>query len=173
MTMNPFRLLPVLLFVSVFLLSCQPKSKDIASPAPSELVVYEAFDDFAPLLENKSDTAYVINFWATWCAPCVEEMPYFETLHERMSGEKVKVFLVSLDFKKDLETKLKPFLEEKKLKPTVMMLADGRYNDWIDRVTPEWSGAIPATVVVKGGELRFFGEQFPSYEALENWVKGL
>jgi thiol-disulfide isomerase/thioredoxin len=154
------------------LVSCAPEKKD---PAPQnsspELLVYERFDDFAPLLEVQNDTLYVFNFWATWCAPCVEEMPWFEELHEKTAGKKVKVYLVSLDFRKDLDRKLRPFLAERKLQSTVLMLADGRYNEWIDRVSPEWSGAIPATLLLKSGKRAFYGEQFAAYGDLERWVR--
>ena len=168
---------PAVLFAAaVFLASCAPEKKDapeqkINDAPASELTVYERFDDFAPLLDVQNDTLYVFNFWATWCAPCVEEMPYFETLHEKTAGKKVKVCLVSLDFKKDLDRKLRPFLAEKKLQATVLMLADGRYNDWIDRVSPEWSGAIPATLLLKEGKRAFYGEQFADYDDLTNWIQ--
>lgn len=166
-------------YLAVFLLvtglsSCSSKADEQAGKQKTDTsylpVVYERFEDFAPLLKPSNDTLYVINFWATWCAPCVEEMPYFETLHTEMANQKVKVILVSLDFKKDLESKVIPFLNERKLQPTVLMLADGRYNDWIDQVSPEWSGAIPATVLIKGTERRFYGEQFAGYEDLKSWV---
>ncbi len=89
----------------------------------------------------------LVDFWATWCKPCVKELPYFEALHENFKGEKIKVILVSLDFKKDVETKLIPFVEEHKLKSDVVALTDHKYNEWIDKVDPEWGGAIPVTVV--------------------------
>ena len=51
-----------------------------------------------PYLEKKNDTTYVVNFWATWCLPCVKEMPYFQKIHDQYAGSGVKVLLVSLDF---------------------------------------------------------------------------
>ena len=74
-----------------------------------------SFDEFKTgYLEKQSDTLFVINFWATWCKPCVQEMPYFLEAEEKFGGEKFKLLLVSLDFKTDLESKLIPFLEKKK-----------------------------------------------------------
>lgn len=175
---SPFRylgwtvLVAGLTFSSCSVDSAKKQPEDSVAPVQEQPVVYETFEAFAPLLEPVpgNDTLYVINFWATWCAPCVEEMPYFEQLHEETAGKKIKVLLVSLDFKKDLETKLRPFLQKRQLKPQVIHLADGKYNNWIDRVSPEWSGAIPATLLVKGKQKQFYGEQFPDYTALETWI---
>lgn len=168
----------ILLFLGI-INACQPKQAEPAgktppaAPSGPAFTTFEQFSDFEPLLRQRNDTTYVVNFWATWCAPCVAEMPYFETLHERVQGEKIKVVLVSLDFKKDVESKFIPFLQKRQLKPEVVLLLDGRYNDWIDRVSPEWSGAIPATYVYKGGKSQFYGEQFSSYEELEQLVRSL
>src|SRR5471030_2436347 len=71
-------------------------------------------DDLMKRIANKSDTTYVINFWATWCAPCVKELPAFEKLNENYKDKKVKVLLVSMDFKQDYEKKLIPFVRKKK-----------------------------------------------------------
>jgi thiol-disulfide isomerase/thioredoxin len=65
--------------------------------------------------QNKSDTTYVINFWATWCKPCVEEIPHFEKLYATYKNQKVKVIMVSCDFKKQLETRVIPFVQNKKM----------------------------------------------------------
>jgi thiol-disulfide isomerase/thioredoxin len=134
---------------------------------------YETFDDIAPIFNSDSDTTYVINFWATWCQPCIEEMPYFEELHEEFSEEKVRVVLVSLDFEKDVEPRLIPFLEEKQLQSDVALLLDGKYNDWIDRVEPTWDGAIPVTLIYKGNQKRFHGKQYANYQQLSDMVKAM
>ena len=99
----------LILLLGLFVLGCKADKKGVSEAARVEtkptpaLTVYEDFEDFAPLLELNNDTVYVINFWATWCGPCVEEMPYFEQLHARMAEKPVKVLLVSMDFKKDLD----------------------------------------------------------------------
>ena len=71
--------------------------------------IYENFEELAFIFQQQNDTTYVINFWSTWCAPCVKELPYFEQVNQKYTNRKVKVILVSLDFPKQLETKLKPF----------------------------------------------------------------
>ncbi len=132
--------------------------------------IYERFEDLAPIFEQYNDTTYVINFWSTWCAPCVKELPYFEALTEKYATQNVKVILVSLDFPKQLETKLKPFLKENNLQSTVLVLTDPDANSWVDKVNPAWSGAIPATVVYKGDTNKFYEKAFESFAELEGII---
>lgn len=150
----------ILLLLPVFLLLSATEGKDIP--------VYKSYEDFAPLLHQENDTTYVINFWATWCKPCVKELPHFEQLTEKYKDSKVKVVLVSLDFPKQLESKLVPFVKKHELKSTVVALLDGKYNDWIDKVSEEWSGAIPATLFYRAGQQYFLGHSVESTQELEN-----
>lgn len=99
-------------------------------------------------MEQGGDTTFIVNFWATWCGPCVKELPYFEQLHEDAAGTNRKVLLVSLDFVTQLESNVIPFLEKKQLKSEVVLMDESRPNEWIPRVSKEWSGAIPATLFV-------------------------
>lgn len=91
----------------------------------------------------------MINFWVIWCKFCVKEFFYFEVLYENFKGEKLKVILVSLDFKKDVEFKFIFFVEEYKLKLDVIVFIDYKYNEWIDWVDLEWGGVILVIVVYK------------------------
>lgn len=163
------------LFASV--VQAQERSSDLSAkglPAIRQVghvAVYEKYDDLAPVLHQNNDTTYVINFWATWCKPCIEEMPYFEQLHRQYGNKKVKVMLISLDFSRQLESKLLPFIADRQLQPQVIALTDSKYNEWIDKISPEWSGAIPITIVRKGNERRLVLEELPDYESLESIVK--
>jgi len=131
---------------------------------------YEKFDDFEHLLHQENDTTYVVNFWATWCGPCVKELPYFEELHRKVEGKKIKVILVSLDFKRQIEKKFIPFLQKNNIKSDVVLLLDPKEVEWIDKVDTRWSGAIPITIVYKGEERAFLEEDFANYTELENFV---
>lgn len=141
----------------------------------AQTVPLVSFKDFSPLLtpSAKNDTVYVINFWATWCKPCVEELPYFEELHENYSIYNLKVSLVSLDFKSQYEKKLIPFVNDKSIKSEVLLLDAPNYNDWISLVNKNWSGSIPATLIIHAStNTRLFLEkQFSSYEELEDLIK--
>jgi thiol-disulfide isomerase/thioredoxin len=98
-------------------------------------------------MQSNNDTTYVVNFWATWCIPCVAELPYFEQLQQQYLSQKLKVYLVSLDFIKHKDQKLVPFLTKQKIKSEVVLLDEPDYNAWIDKVNPAWSGALPATII--------------------------
>ena len=132
--------------------------------------IYNDYEDLAFIFQQKNDTTYVINFWSTWCAPCIKELPYFEKLNQKYASEKVKVILVSLDFPKQLETKLKPFLAKNNLQSEVLVLTDPDANSFVDKVNPAWSGAIPATVVYKGSKNEFYEKSFETLAELEEIV---
>jgi len=127
------------------------------------------FDELKPLLNQQSDTTYVINFWATWCAPCVKELPDFEKINAQFSAQKFRMILVSLDFKRSLETRLIPFVREKNLKAEVIMLHEPDANSWIDKVDPKWTGAIPATLIYNK-DFRDFLEGSYTYDELYNII---
>ncbi len=117
---------------------------------------------------TESDTVLVVNFWATWCAPCVAELPAFEKLHQRYSNEKVQVILVSNDFKKQIETKLKRFVRKEKLKSQVVFMDESSADIWINLVSPDWSGGIPSTMIIskRKNKLLLFEDQL-TYTELE------
>tara|TARA_R110002050_G_scaffold101449_8_gene209688 strand:- start:152 stop:697 length:546 start_codon:yes stop_codon:yes gene_type:complete len=144
-------------------------AKEALSKSDIELEVYD-FEGFKKFLSKKDDTIYVINFWATWCAPCIKELPYFEKLNEQYKDKNVEVILVSLDFPHLYESKLKPFIVNKKIKSKVIALDDVDMNTWIPQVDETWSGSIPATFIYKNDNKKFFEQSF-TYEALEKEVK--
>ena len=131
-------------------------------------------DELVKRFTSKNDTTYIINFWATWCGPCVKELPYFEKLNETYLNEKVKIILVSLDFVADYDSKLVRFVKRKKLKSEVLLLNETKPNEFIDKIDKRWNGSIPATMIVNNamGYKAFF-EQEVSYEFLDGKVKAL
>lgn len=118
------------------------------------------------LQKPSSETTYVINFWATWCKPCVKELPYFEELNKNYKDKNVKVVLVSLDFPKHIEKQVIPFIKKHGLQSEILLLDDPDANTWIPKVSEQWSGAIPATLFVKGAKQSFFETSF-TYTELE------
>jgi len=108
-------------------------------------------DDLVKRIANGKDTVFVINFWATWCVPCVQELPQFNALYQDLAGKPVKMLLVSLDFKEDYPMRLATFIERKHLKPDVTWLNETNPNDFLPKIEPKWEGSIPATLVVSTG----------------------
>ena len=135
----------------------------------SQQVEVVKFSFIESLLKNKSDTTFVINFWASWCKPCVKELPAFEELNLKNENKNIKVILISLNFKSELETKLIPFVNEKNLKSKIVLLDEPDYNSWINKVNENWGGAIPATLIInyKNNVKQFYEKEF-TFEELEN-----
>ncbi|MDF2452567.1 MAG: TlpA family protein disulfide reductase [Bacteroidota bacterium] len=124
-------------------------------------------NDLLKRIHNNSDTTYVVNFWATWCKPCVAELPEFEKLHSNYSAKKIKVLLVSMDFKEELGHKLKAFLDKHKYSCEVVLLDELNGNDFINKVSESWSGAIPATLITgKNKSTNEFIEKKVTYDDL-------
>ena len=130
------------------------------------------FNGLKPYLSTDNDSIYVVNFWATWCKPCVKEMPYFQRLAKEYSSKKVKLLLVSLDFPNKYESLLQPFIEENNIDSEVIALNDPNSNAWIPQIDESWSGAIPATIIFNKDERKFYEQSF-TYEELENQLKSV
>ena len=131
------------------------------------------FEEFQHTLTRDNDTLYVVNFWATWCAPCVKELPFFERMHEEFADANVKVVLVSLDFDDRLDNSLYPFIAKHNLQSEVIVLDDPKANQWIPKVDDSWSGAIPATLAFQGDTRVFKTGSFATYEELKAFIQPL
>lgn len=135
-------------FLMFFLFSLLLRAQTVPSLSYTEL---------KPLINQSGDKIYVVNFWATWCAPCIKELPYFESLNLR---EDVEVLLVSLDFPKHKESRLLPFIKKNKLQSKVVLLDDADENYWINDINSDWSGALPATLIYTQKQRGFYEESF-------------
>lgn len=136
---------------------------------------YAVYDSFSQL-ENRikqasADEVLIINFWATFCAPCVAELPHFETLTKKYGNQGVHVLLVSCDLNSQLQKSFVPFLQKHNLKSEVVLLADKYSNDWIPLVDDGWDGELPATLVVHGDKRAFHLADFKDYAELEGFVQ--
>src|ERR1700733_9219264 len=69
------------------------------------------YDQLKNRISNK-DTVYIVNFWATWCGPCVSELPDFDKLQRAYKDKPLKVLLVSMDFQSKLKTAVIPFVKK-------------------------------------------------------------
>ncbi|MBK8845714.1 MAG: TlpA family protein disulfide reductase [Bacteroidetes bacterium] len=153
-----------MMVLSSFILAC--------IKAQSQSVPIIKFHSLNSILQSTADTTYVINFWATWCKPCVAELPAFVALDHAYKNKNVKVILVSLDFKRQYEERLLPFVKNKHIAPLVMLLDEPDYNSWIDKVDSTWSGAIPASLIINGkkGIRKFYEKEF-TFDELKKEVE--
>ncbi len=113
--------------------------------------------DLETYIQN-SDHPLMISFWATWCVPCVEEIPWFQEGVAKFADQKVELILVSLDFPKDYPNKLEAFIKKKNWQASFYWLDETNADYFCPKVHPRWEGGIPATLFVnnKTGYRRFF-----------------
>lgn len=149
---------------------CNTKQKKTVSSAiekKESLVVrtynFKGFEN--AFLKSDKEKIYVINFWATWCRPCVKELPYFEELTEKHKD--IEVILVSLDLNTQKKSKLLPFMRENSLKSKVVHLDEPDADAWIPKVDKDWSGAIPATLIMGKNKKRFYEQSFDYKQLIE------
>lgn len=105
------------------------------------------------LISNKkNDTIYVTNFFATWCPPCMREIPDFVDKMKELKGKPVKFTFVSVDAKDDWNSKVSDFADEYDLKKNIVLFDASTISpDYFTKITKTWDGgSIPFTVIKKG-----------------------
>lgn len=127
------------------------------------------YDDLVALMKEDNGKIKVINFWATWCAPCVAEMPDFEKFSQDYAAQNVEVIFVSLDFAENLD-KVEKFIDRKGYQSRVVLLDEIDYDAWLPKINKSWSGSIPATLIISGTEQNFT-EGSLHYQDLEEKVQ--
>jgi thiol-disulfide isomerase/thioredoxin len=143
-----------------------------AAMAFSQKVSVIKITDLEKRINTDSDTTYIVNFWATWCAPCVKELPDFDSIAKTYGVEKVKMLLISMDFKEDLESKVIPFCKKKQLYSEVFILDELNGNYFIPKVSDKWTGAIPATLILNNKKhYREFYEKKLNYIFLKEEIE--
>lgn len=111
--------------------------------------VYKDFDLFEKeVLDKTNETPTLINFWATWCVPCMEEMPLLLEAFRDAKYDHVNFVFVSMDFQKDIESKLREYITKENIISNTVVLAAPKSNQWINQVSEEWTGALPFTMII-------------------------
>ncbi len=128
------------------------------------------FNELKQRVFNHSDTTYVVNFFASWCKPCLEEIPTFMQFIDSTKNTKTKVLFVSVDLKNELDKSLKTVVEKYNL-PPIYLLDETNANNWINNIDKNWSGAIPATLIVKKGKKKHFLTSTITFQNLINLTK--
>ena len=125
------------------------------------------YEGLEPIFTKEDNKTYVINFWATWCLPCVKELPYFERINQNYKDQNVEVILVSLDFPNQKEKRLITYINQKKLQSKVIHFDDPNEQVWIPKIDESWTGAIPATIIYNKDKRKFYEQSFTEDELLK------
>jgi thiol-disulfide isomerase/thioredoxin len=136
-----------------------------AASSDTDSVPLLGYDLLAPMLRPVADTLLVVNFWATWCQPCVEELPAFLEAADSAHGRPVRFLLVSMDLERAHEA-LPDFLRSHRITLPVVHLIEARPDRWIPQIDSTWTGSLPATMFVRGSKKTF--EEHP-WQASELW----
>jgi thiol-disulfide isomerase/thioredoxin len=139
-----------ILFIGSFLL--------LASTVFSQTIKKVKITEVEEYIKN-SDHPMVVNCWATWCAPCIEEIPYFIETVKKYSDQKVELLLLSLDFPTSYPNKIQELIKKKKFEATFFWLNETNADYFCPKVDPKWDGTLPSTLLVnnKTGYRQFFG----------------
>lgn len=155
----------------------EPMETEAAEAAEAgEPLEVEVFTETQALIDAVAELkgkTVVINFWATWCAPCVEEFPALVAAAERYADDGVVLVTVSQDFEDDIDSKVVPFLTEHGITDHAFQVVPNDPNEFIEQLTAawggsEWSGTLPATFVLNAdGEPAAFVEGEQDAEAFD------
>ena len=126
-------------------------------------------DQLYSRINSGRDSTYIINFWATWCGTCVKELPDFEKLNDQYKSEKLKILLVNVDYKSKLNNSVLPFIKKNGIKNEVFMLNESDPQVYINKIDSSWSGALPATLMVKEKKRKFFEKDFTYAELADEY----
>jgi thiol-disulfide isomerase/thioredoxin len=149
-----------------FMLICQTMLSQSEENAKIAVV---NFDQLSPYLHQDDDSVHLVNFWATWCIPCREEMPAIQKVEKKYADMKFKVLLVSLDFSSQLEKNVIPYLKSNNIRSEVVLLRDPDQNRWIDLVDKSWAGDIPFTLIYGKNFRQGYARQF-NFEDLDSII---
>ena len=128
--------------------------------------------DVEQYIAESKDEVLVINFWATFCKPCVAEIPFFISTVEKYKSSKVALLLVSLDLPSFYPTKIAVFAKKNNFRASIAWLDETNADYFCPRVDSAWSGSIPATLVInKKTGFRKFAEEEMSQESFEAIIK--
>ena len=137
--------------------------------AHSQAVQVLSFTELNKIINQPDGRTKVINFWATWCTPCVAELPYFVQASENDGYKNIDFIFVSVDFQSQHQ-KVIDKVKQLKMKGTLVQLNE-QGGDWIEQMDPQWQGAIPYTILIPAdGNRSYHYDAFENFDALKTFI---
>lgn len=103
--------------------------------------------DLETLRDSKKGKVVLVNFWASWCRPCVAEIPGLIKLYNNYKDSGFEIIFISVDVPEDIQSKVAPFLKSKGVDFTTYYNQFDKTDDLINFFDKNWQGAIPSTYI--------------------------
>lgn len=97
---------------------------------------------------QKADHPLIVTFWATWCKPCIEELPLLQEVAQQNRSAKVELVMISLDFPEAYPKDILDFIKKKNIDATFFWLNETDADHFCPVIDKQWQGSIPATLFV-------------------------
>lgn len=104
-------------------------------------------DELKKIYTKSNDTTYVVNFFATWCSPCMQEMPVLNKFYDDHLNTNIQLMFVSLD-KPEVLKKLPAKMKKMGVQAPVYLLNESSDFSWLPKIDKRWQGTIPATMII-------------------------